>query len=147
MMLVLEISMDEWVNPSNAEATFIQSTKTQRFWNPSKPCHVGIHWIAVTEYSQMSTHVPGFQSFFRYFASLCVLANSAPSSIRVKESSPHWKYSVKPAGQYFMSGHFLASFLSPWFTSPLPHHSHNNTGPALLNIDWLPGYRVYPSWK
>ena len=26
----------------------------------SKPCHVGIHWIALAEYSQMSTHTPGF---------------------------------------------------------------------------------------
>ena len=40
------------------------------FWKSSKPCHVGIHWIALSEYSQISTHVPGFQSFFRYFASL-----------------------------------------------------------------------------
>ena len=39
------------------------------FWKSSKPCHVGIHRIALTEYYQMSTHVPGFQSFFRYFAS------------------------------------------------------------------------------
>ena len=39
----------------------------------SKPCHVGIHFIAVIEYSQMSTHVPGFQSFFRVcFASFCI---------------------------------------------------------------------------
>ena len=29
----------------------------------SKPCHVGIHWIALAEFYQMSTHVPGFQSF------------------------------------------------------------------------------------
>ena len=29
----------------------------------------GIHWIALTEYSQMSTHVPGFQLGF--FASFC----------------------------------------------------------------------------
>ena len=41
------------------------------FWKPSKPCHVGIHWIALTEYSQMSTHMPGFQSFLRFFASFC----------------------------------------------------------------------------
>ena len=33
----------------------------------SKPCHVGIHWIALAEYSQMSTHVPGFQPFFKVF--------------------------------------------------------------------------------
>ena len=27
----------------------------------SKPCHIGIHSIALTEYSQMSAHLPGFQ--------------------------------------------------------------------------------------
>ena len=30
------------------------------FCQPSKSCHVGIHWIALSEYSPMSTHVPGF---------------------------------------------------------------------------------------
>ena len=35
------------------------------FWKRSKICHVGVHWIALTEYSQMSTHTPGFQYFFR----------------------------------------------------------------------------------
>ena len=42
------------------------STKAQgckSFWKPSKPCHDGIHWKALAEYSQMSTHVTGFQSF------------------------------------------------------------------------------------
>ena len=40
------------------------SSKAQRrkvIWKPSKPCHVGIQWIALAEYSQMSTHKPGFQ--------------------------------------------------------------------------------------
>ena len=41
------------------------------FWKPSKPCHVGIHKIALFEHSQMSTHVPRCQSFFRFF-SLCI---------------------------------------------------------------------------
>ena len=39
------------------------SSKAQgnkEFKNISKPCHVGIHSIAITQYSQMSTHVPGF---------------------------------------------------------------------------------------
>ena len=48
------------------------SSKAQRdkdIWKPSKPCHFGIHWIALIEHSQMSTHVPGFQSYFRLFAS------------------------------------------------------------------------------
>ena len=26
------------------------------FWKTSKPCCVGIHWIALADYSQMSTH-------------------------------------------------------------------------------------------
>ena len=61
-------------NSSNAEATFVQSTRMQRF----KPCHVGIHWIALTEYSQMSTHLLGFRSFFRVFASFCIDRFSHP---------------------------------------------------------------------
>ena len=36
------------------------------FWKPCNSCHDGIHWIALTKYSQTSTHVPGFQSFFRF---------------------------------------------------------------------------------
>ena len=43
------------------------SSKGQRCRKHSKPCHVGIHWIALAECSQMSTHVPGFQSFSRFF--------------------------------------------------------------------------------
>ena len=50
------------------------SSKAQgrkQFRKPSKPCHVGIHLKALAEYSQMSTHLPGFQSFLRFFASFC----------------------------------------------------------------------------
>ena len=42
------------------------------FGKLSKPYHVGIHWIALAEHSQMSTHVPGFHSFFSFFASFCI---------------------------------------------------------------------------
>ena len=61
------------------EATFIQSTKTQIvFQKPSKACHAGIRWIALTEHSQMSTYVPGFQSFLRFLYHF-VLAKLATS--------------------------------------------------------------------
>ena len=50
----------------------------------SKPFHVGIHWIALAESFQMSTHLPGFQSCFRFLHHL-VLAKLATSSIRVKD--------------------------------------------------------------
>ena len=61
------------------------SPKGQRckdFWKPYKPCRVGINWIALAECSQMSTHMPGFQSFFRFFASF-VLVKLATSSTGV----------------------------------------------------------------
>ena len=48
------------------------SSNTQEhkdFGKTPKPSHVGIHWIALAEYSQMRTHVQGFQSFFRFYAS------------------------------------------------------------------------------
>ena len=61
------------LNPSNAEATLIQSRRTQRFLKPYKPCHVDIHWLALDDYSQMSTLVPGFQSFsVMFIAIFCV---------------------------------------------------------------------------
>ena len=68
------------LNPSNAEAAILQSTKMQK---SSKPYHVAIHWVALNEYSQMSTHKSGLQSFFRFLHQF-VLAKLATSSIRVK---------------------------------------------------------------
>ena len=64
------------INPSNADdATFVQEGKAQEgknLWKPSKPCHVGTHWIALTDYSQMNTHTPGVQRFPRIFALFCI---------------------------------------------------------------------------
>ena len=40
---------------------------------PLKPCRLGIHYEALAEYSQMSTHLPGFQYFFGvFFAYFCI---------------------------------------------------------------------------
>ena len=64
--------VDQIINPSSAEATFVQSSTTQDFWKPSKHCCVSIQWIAVTEYSQMSTHIPRVQSLFRLFVSFSI---------------------------------------------------------------------------
>ena len=64
-----------------------KSQKRKNLWKPSKPCHVGVHWKALAEYSQMSTHLPGFAKFFlNHF----VLAKLATSSIRVK--TLHWAF-------------------------------------------------------
>ena len=42
----------------------LSSKAQRRNLKKSKPCHVGIHWIALAEYFCVSTNVPGFQSFF-----------------------------------------------------------------------------------
>ena len=53
------------------------------FEKTSKPCRVGIQLIALAEYSQMSTHIPGFQLFLMFLHDF-VLVEIASSSIRVK---------------------------------------------------------------
>ena len=37
-----------------------KAQKCKNLWKMSKPCHVGIHWIDLDEYSQMSTHFSRF---------------------------------------------------------------------------------------
>ena len=64
-------------NPSNAETTSVQTQGRKEL------CYVGIYWIALAEYYQMSTHMPGFQSLSAFLRHL-VLAKLATSSIRVK---------------------------------------------------------------
>ena len=46
-------------NPCDAESVS-KAQYRKNIWQLSKPCNVGIHWIALTEYSQTSTHVPRF---------------------------------------------------------------------------------------
>ena len=55
------------------------------FWKPCKLCRGAIHWIALTEYFQMSTHSPGFPSFFRFLRHF-IMAKLATSTIRVKHN-------------------------------------------------------------
>ena len=71
------------LNPSNPKATFVQITRIQRFLKTFQPCHVGIHWKALAECSQMSTYVPGFQVTFQVFSHQFLLTKLATSSIRV----------------------------------------------------------------
>ena len=52
------------------------------FWKPFKPCHIGIHRKALAEYTQMSTHMPGFQSIYRFYS-----VKLATSCIRVNYTS------------------------------------------------------------
>ena len=61
-----------FLNSFNAEAPASKALGHKDFLKSSKPCHVGIHWIALAEYSEISTHMPGFQSFFRVFESFCI---------------------------------------------------------------------------
>ena len=73
-------------NHNNAKATFIQSSRKQNLWKPSKLSHVGVYWIPLAEYSQMSTYLSGFQSFSRFLPHF-VLAKFATSSILIIETN------------------------------------------------------------
>ena len=67
------------INSSNAEATFVQYTRMQKIVKiiQTKSCSVGIHCKALAEYSQMSTHFPGFRLFFVFFLHhVCIEKNS-----------------------------------------------------------------------
>ena len=90
------------------------SSKTQGcndFCKPSQPCYVGIHWIALAEYSQMSTHVPRFQSFFRFLHHF-LLGKLATSSIRVNTyCQPQTR---QPGVQYFFSDQPATIALKKW---------------------------------
>ena len=61
-------------NPFAAEIIFVQCTKKQIIMKiiRTKSCGLGTHMKALAKHSQMSTHSPGFQSFFRFFASFCI---------------------------------------------------------------------------
>ena len=58
---------------------------SHRFLKSSKPCLVGIYWTALTEYTQVITHVRAKVSviFQIFFTSFC-MAKLATSSMRVK---------------------------------------------------------------
>ena len=67
---VSNVSYD--LNPSNAKATFVQSTRAISFLKTILTLSTGIYWKAPVEYSHKSTNVPGSQSFIRFFASFCI---------------------------------------------------------------------------
>ena len=46
--------------------------KVKHHENQLNPCHVGIHWKALAEFSQMSTHLPWFQSFLSFLSSFYI---------------------------------------------------------------------------
>ena len=59
-----------------------KAQESKDLWKPSKPCHVGIHWIAHAEYSQMRAMCHGFSHFTFFFASFCIDKISHPQHIK-----------------------------------------------------------------
>ena len=57
-----------------------ESQGCKDYKNTFKPCHVGNHWITLTKYSQISTHVPGFNHFWgflHHFVLACYFSNKS----------------------------------------------------------------------
>ena len=74
------------------------SSKVQErkdFRKPSKPCHVGIHSMALTEYSQMSNHLPGFRSFFRFFCIILYWPNLSQQRKLLSSKAQDRKFFLK----------------------------------------------------
>ena len=81
-LLLLLLLLLQLLNPSNAETNFMQNLSTKRLSkNHLNPC---IHWMALVKYSQMNTHVSGFQPFFKAFMHQFVLVKFVTSNRRVK---------------------------------------------------------------
>ena len=79
---------DDLIYPSNAEATFVRTTRNQRFLKNIHTLSCWYSWKALAECPQMSTHMPGFQAFFR-FLHIVVLVKLATCSIRFNQQ-PEW---------------------------------------------------------
>ena len=60
------------LKPSNTEDTFKKHKDAEIFEIHLNPVILAFNWIALAEHFQMSTHVPGFQSLFLFFASFCI---------------------------------------------------------------------------
>ena len=81
----------QYENLTQLAMVWILSSRAQGckdFLKTSKPCHAGIHWLALAEYSLMSTHMPGFHSFSRFLhhwhvgTHLIVLSKSYPMNTK-----------------------------------------------------------------
>ena len=86
------MQFNDWLSRSYVILTLLRLllSKAQgrkAFRQPFKPCHVGIHWIALAECSQVSNMCQGF-NHFSVFLHHFVLAKLATSSIRVNCSIP-----------------------------------------------------------
>ena len=86
-----------------------KALRSQNLWKPSKPCNVGTHLIALTKFSQMSTHLPGFQSFFR--------------------TKVPWS-GIEPATYWLLVWH-----LTNWATLSPFRHSHTEYTHGLANME------------
>ena len=88
------------------------------FWKRSKPCYVGIHRIALTEYSPVSTHVPGYQSFSRFFVSFCI---GQFSNQQQRRFNWHWFLHHFALAKLATSSNGVKRFLRSQMPYSLPH--------------------------
>ena len=68
----LQYFVNSFLSLSMLRLLLSKAQKLKNLWKSSKPYHFGIHWKALIEYSQMSTHLPGFQLFFSFFTIFCI---------------------------------------------------------------------------
>ena len=85
--------LKQWVQLFNWKRWVSSSAQEHKdLWKPSKPCHVGTHWKALAEFSQIRVPIcqgfSDFSGFLHYF----LLAKLATNSIRVNYSTGELGY-------------------------------------------------------
>ena len=102
MFLINSSPSDTFLTLPKLSLLWSKQKRCKDFWKRFKPCHVGIHWLALAECSQMSTHMSGFQSFSRFFA-----------SFRIGQISQQQHKGCDFAFKYFPKNAYKPKFSSP----------------------------------
>ena len=99
------------------------SSKAQgfkKFWKTYKPCHVGFHWIALPEYSRMSTHMHhAFQSFCQLLASAKLAISSKVTNFqqpKCQNLTIEWQFSSNEEHVFlnYSNNPVVGSSISTW---------------------------------
>ena len=106
------------------------------FWKQSKPCHVGIHWKALTELSHMSTHSQVFWSFFRLLHHFA-LVKFDTASIKVRE---YFRNALLCGIQTKSHVHVTLAFSVVWRISTQDEVDLHTNFPAFNVKPWSKGY-------
>ena len=99
-----------------------QKHKSANCYEIIEPCHVGIHWIALTEYSQMSTHLPGFRSFSGVLCHFVLATETQSHGTHLRVLSESYPMNTNMTGFRWFAKIIVSSYLHTCFGQKYPQH-------------------------